>query len=279
MKERVTLTVDEDLLRRIDSRVDGETVKNRSHAVELLLRKALQGTSPAFAVILAGGKGARLRPLTDATPKSLIDINGKPIVQYNIDLCLRYGIKDIILCVGHLKEQIKAHYGDGAKFGARITYLDEDQPLGTAGCLRPLRGVAQAPFVVMNGDELKDINLHQLFEAHLDTGARATIALTTVDDPSAYGVALLDGTRIVRFVEKPRKEDAPSKLINAGLYILAPDVLELIPSGFAMLEQDVFPKLAKAGALHGYPFAGQWFDTGTPERFEHARRDWRGFRS
>ena len=277
MKERITLTIDRDLLRRIDGRVDGEAVKNRSHAVELLLRKAFKGTVPTVAVILAGGKGTRLQPLTDRLPKSLVDLNGRPIVQYNIDLCARHGIREIILCVGHLKEQIIAYYGDGSRHGVRITYLEENQPLGTAGCLRSLRGRVNETFIVMNGDELKDINLQQLYEAHLDAGARATIALTTVDDPSAYGVALLDGTRIVRFVEKPRKEDAPSKLINAGLYLLEPDVLDLIPSGFAMLEHDVFPKLAKEGSLHGYPFAGQWFDTGTLERYERAKREWRGF--
>ncbi len=268
MKERVTLTIDEDLLRRIDGRVDGNAVKNRSHAIELLLRKAFRGTTPTTAAILAGGKGGR------GTPEALADVKGAPMIQHNIDLCVRFGIRDIILIAGPLNERLRSIYGDGEHHNVRITYLDEKEPLGTAGCLRLLRERVKETLIVLNGDELKDVNLQRLYEAHLESGARATIALTTVEDPSSYGAALLDGSRILRFVEKPRKEDAPSKLINAGLYLLEPDVLDLIPAGFATLEQDVFPKLAKAGTLQGYPFAGQWFDM---DALERARKEWRGF--
>lgn len=279
MKDRVTLTIDRDVLKIIDERIDGTTIKNRSHAVELLLRQSLKSAIPTTAIILAGGKGTRLKPLTDKTPKSLVDLNGQPIIQYNLDLCRRYGIKNVILSVGHMKDQIIRHYGDGSALGLNITYVEEKEPLGTAGPLRMLKGKITESFIVMNGDELKDINLARLYHAHIENSAKATIALTTVDDPSAYGVALMDGNRIVRFVEKPKKEDAPSKLINAGLYILEPEVLNYIPEGYAMWELDVFPKLAKEGTLFGYPFSGQWFDTGTMERLQHAGKSWKGFSS
>jgi len=121
-------------------------------------------------------------------------------------------------------------------------------------------------FIVSNGDELKNINIPRMFRLHKRKNALGTIALTTVDNPSDYGVARLDGSRIIEFVEKPKKQDAPSNLINAGFYILEPEVIDMIPDGFSMLEKDVFPKLAKMNRLRGFPFAGQWFDIGTIER-------------
>lgn len=277
MKERVTLTLDEGVLDAVDKTVDSVTIKNRSHAVELLLRKAMRGTAPSTAVILAGGKGTRLKPLTDHTPKPLIEIKGRPILDYNIDLCRRFGITDIILSVGHLGEKIKEHYGDGTRHGVRISYIEEKEPLGTAGPLRMLRGKLTETFVLMNADELKDVSLLKMYRVHLDHGSTATIALTTVEDPSAYGVAVLDGNKIVGFVEKPKRNQAPSNLINSGLYMLEPSVIDLVPEGYAMMETDVFPKLAKEGTLYGYPFSGQWFDTGTKERLERVRRNWKGF--
>jgi len=279
MKDRVTLTLDRGILKVVDERIDGVHVKNRSHAVELLIRQSLHGSAPIAAVILAGGKGTRLKPLTDKLPKSLVPVNSKPILQYNIDLCKRYNIKNIIISVGHMAEQIMDHYGDGSKFGVNITYVHEKEPMGTAGPLRMIKEKLNGTFVLMNADELKDINLAKMFQAHLENGGKATIALTTVEDPSAYGVAMMDGNKIVRFVEKPKKDEAPSKLINAGLYLLEPEIISLIPEGYAMMEFDVFPKLAKDSLLFGYPFSGQWFDIGTPERLQKAAKEWKGFQN
>ena len=130
-----------------------------------------------------------------------------------------------------------------------------------------------------NADELKDVNLDDMYLFHKENKAIGTIALTTVQDPSAYGVAKLQGNKILEFIEKPKKEDAPSNLINSGLYILEPEVLNYVPEGEepVSIERDVFPKLAEAGKLFGYHFAGQWFDTGSLERFDTARKNWKGF--
>lgn len=275
MKERVTLTLDSDLLGKIDSLVDGTEVKNRSHAVEKLLFKALGANVPRKALILAGGQGTRLRPLTLEIPKALIPIHGKTLTEHLFDLFRKHGITDIVMAVGHMKDKIKIYFGDGSRFGLRISYIEEDTPLGTAGCLRLAKDVFLEPFVVTNGDELKQINIEEMFSLHKDSKALATIALTTVDDPSQYGVARLDGTRILEFVEKPKKEDAPSNLINSGFYILQPEVVSMIPKGKAMFETDVFPKLAKKGRLCGYPFSGQWFDTGNIERYDRAIKEWK----
>ena len=122
---------------------------------------------------------------------------------------------------------------------------------------------------------MKNVNIEEMYKVHKENNALATIALTTVHDPSAYGVARLSGSKILEFVEKPLKENAPSNLINAGFYIIEPEVVDMIPNGFSMLEKDVFPKLAKQGRLFGYPFSGQWFDTGNIERYEKALKEWK----
>ena len=146
--------------------------------------------------------------------------------------------------------------------------------MGTAGPLKLAKKYLKDSFIVSNGDELKNINIPRMFRLHKRKNALATIALTTVDDPSNYGVARLDGSRIVEFVEKP--SNPPSNLINAGFYILEPEVIDMIPNGFSMLEKDVFPKLAKMGRLRGFPFAGQWFDIGNIERYRIAEKKWEG---
>lgn len=276
MKERITITLDKNLIGQIDKRIDGINIKNRSQEIENLLSEALGTNIPSKAVLLVGGKGTRLRPLTDKTPKALLEIHKKAVTEHIFDLIKKYGIRDVVLCVGHLKENIKDYFGDGSKFGVNITYIEEDEPLGTAGPLKLGRKYLKDSFIVSNGDELKNINIPRMFRLHKRKDALATIALTTVEDPSHYGVARLDGSRIVEFVEKPKKEDAPSNLINAGFYILEPEVIDMIPDGFSMLEKDVFPQLAKLGRLRGFPFAGQWFDIGTIERYKLAEKQWKG---
>jgi NDP-sugar pyrophosphorylase family protein len=281
MKERVTLTIEKELLSQIDAKVDGSQVKNRSHAVELYLRRALRGRVPSKALILAGGKSEKMQPLTKTTPKSMIKIQGKPMLEHNIELLKRFGITDIIISVGYLKEQIIDYFMDGATFGVTITYIEEDaqNPLGTAGPIKKAKKyLDESSFLVLNADELKDINLEKLYKEHLRNEAAATIALTTVKDPSEFGVAMLDGNHILRFVEKPPTGTAPSKLINAGLYIFEPSVIDMIPEGFAKLETDLFPKLAGQGKLVGYPFSGQWANPETPEWISKIEEEWEGFK-
>jgi len=273
MKERITITLDSELIKQIDKRIDGEMIKNRSQQIDLLLTKSLGTDRPEKAVILVGGKGTRLRPLTYKTPKCMLDINGKTITEHLFDLLKKYGIRDIILSVGHLKEKIMEYYGDGSKFGVNITYVEEEEPLGTAGPLKLAKKHLKSSFIVTNGDELKNINIPRMFRLHKRKDALATIALTTVTDPSHYGVARLTGSRILEFVEKPK--ESPSNLINAGFYIMEPEIIDMIPDGFSMLEKDVFPKLAKQGHLRGFPFAGQWFDVGNLEKYEMAKKKWK----
>ena len=225
------------------------------------------------AVILCGGMGTRLRPITYEIPKVLIPVQGKPVLEHLIDLLKREGVDDLVLSVGHLRDKIRAHCGDGQQLGVRISYLEESSPLGTAGPLR-LLDPPQEPFIVSNGDELKDINIREMLALHSQTRALATVALTQVENPTVYGVARLEGSLIKEFIEKPLHPQ--SNLVNAGLYILSPQVIDLVPEGFAMLEKDVFPQIARQGRLAGFPFSGQWFDTGNFERYEKAIREWKG---
>jgi mannose-1-phosphate guanylyltransferase len=278
MKERVTVTLEQDILEDVDRIVGTEHIKNRSHAVEVLLKKALGKRCPKKAVILCGGKGTRLRPITQEIPKPLIPIHGKALIEHLIDLFKKYDIYDIILSVGYKKEKVMEYFGDGTRFGVKISYIEEseDAPLGTAGPLKKARSILTDTFIVTNGDELKDLNLEEMYDIHKSNNSTATIALTTVPDPSNYGVADLSGSRILRFIEKPPKEEAPSNLINSGLYILEPEVLDIIPDGQASIERDVFPIVAHNGKLFGYPFSGQWHDTGDILRYEKALKEWKG---
>ena len=279
MKERITLTIDRKILDRLDTMVDGLDIRNRSHAIELVLSKYLSMRELRTALILCGGEGTRMRPITYETPKALVPVQGKPLVEHMFDLLKKYGVSDVILSVGYLKEKIIAEKSNWSKLGLTISFVEETAPMGTGGPLRLAKDRLARTFIVSNGDELKDINIMDMHEAHKRNRALATIALTTIEDPSQYGVARLEGERIIEFVEKPKKGKEPSKLLNAGFYIMEPEVLEMIPKGPCSLEKDVFPKLAKMGRLYGFHFSGQWFDTGTLERYEKALKGWKGIKA
>ena len=276
-KKKVSMTIDSEMLRKIGSMVDGVKVRNLSQAVESLLFKALIERMSPKAFVLAGGKGTRLRPITYEIPKPLVPLQNKPILEHVIDLLRTYDVRDIIISIGYLGEKIKEYFHDEKRLGVKITFVEEQEELGTGGPLRLAKNILKETFIMVNGDNLLNIDLYKMYQFHTETRATATIALTTVDDPSNYGVAVLEGNKIVKFVEKPRREDAPSKLINTGLYILEPKVIDLVPpSGPSFIEKDVFPRIAEKGELYGYLFSGQWFDTGTPERYEKALKEWRG---
>lgn len=227
------------------------------------------------AIILAGGLGTRLRPLTYEIPKPLIPIHGKPLIYHLINLFRKYGINEIILAIGHMADIIQKQIKPGSDYGFNINYVIEEEPLGTAGCLNLLKNKLTETFAMTNGDELKDFDIKEMIDFHKNTGGLATIALLEVEDPSKYGVARLKENKILEFIEKPKKEEAPSNLINSGFYILEPEIIDLIKDKkFAMMETDIFPVLAKQGKLFGYKFKGQWFDTGTFERYEKAIKEW-----
>jgi len=274
-RERLTITLREDILKELDSMVDGIKIRNRSHAIEIVLSKALGGRKIKKALILAGGKGTRMRPLTYEIPKPMIPLKGKPLVQHIMELCRKYDIRDIILSVGYLGDKVKQHFGDGSNLGIRISYVEEKEELGTAGPLNLAKGMLDGPFLMFNGDVLCTLDIPDFIRFHEENKGLVTIALTQVEDTSSFGVVKMKGDKIVEFIEKPSAGEE-SKLINAGVYIIEPEIFRYLPKGKASIERDIFPQLAREGKLYGYHFEGSWLDTGTPEAYERAIKQWKG---
>ncbi len=274
MKERITLTIDRDILEKIDGKVDGSTVKNRSHAVELLLIKALSSNRLQKGVILAGGGIAA----TKEHPVSLLEIvQGKCVLEWNIKLLKRYGVKEVVVCIPKGAIDIKEKCSSEL-MGVSVTFIEEEYPLGTAGSLKALQSFITETTVVCYADDIKKVDLDDMYVFHKNNHKTCTIALTTVDDPSEFGVVVLQGTKIIDFIEKPPLHSAPSNLINAGVFIIEPEFLKGIPDGFSAIEQDVFPKLAKHEELIGYIFSGQWLRIKTSDDLEKARTEWKGLK-
>ena len=242
-----------------------------------MLQKTLGSDIPKQAVLLLGGKGKRFRPITYEIPKALLPIKGKTVPEHLINLFKHYNITDLIFSLGYKANDVIKYYGDGTKYGVNIKYIFEKQPVGSAGALKMAKPHLKNNFIVTNGDELKDINLREFYRFHKRNGGKVTVGLTTVNNPYAYGVAKMNGNSIIEFIEKPKPNKAPSNLINSGISMWNSSVLDMIPDDFSMYETDVFPKLAKKKQLMGYIFSGQWFDTGTPERYEKAIKEWKGF--
>ncbi|MBU2229373.1 NTP transferase domain-containing protein [Patescibacteria group bacterium] len=274
-RSRITITLRKDLIPFLDQTIDGTKIRNRSHAIEYILGKYLQGPKIRQAVILAGGKGVQMRPLTYEMPKTMIPVHGKHILQHIIETLRDQRIRDITVLIGHLGEMIQDHFKDGSKFGVKITYEKEKHQYGTAGSLRQLKNKLNDSFLLIYGDVLSEVNFIEFIEFHKSHNQIASMALTSQDHPTEYGVVNLQGSKSVKFEEKPEKKPGLSHLINAGMYILEPNIFKYIPpKGYVSLEQDVLPDLAKKGRLFGYPFSGQWFDVATPEIYESVIKEW-----
>jgi len=227
------------------------------------------------AIILAGGLGERLRPLTDETPKPLLPALGKPIVQHTIGYLKNHGVKNIILSIGYKADVIQEYFGDGSQLGVNISYCIEDEPLGTGGAVKKAAAGLTEPFILTWGDELKDIDYSGLRDAYLRNNCRITMVLTPRDDVQQFGVAKLEGEKIAYFVEKPKPEEAPSNLINAGAFIINPKCLEMLPEGKSSIERDCFEKLAPKGEISAFIHKSQWYPTDTLERYTDACRNFK----
>jgi mannose-1-phosphate guanylyltransferase len=226
------------------------------------------------AVILVGGQGTRLRPLTDRTRKDMLPLVDRPLLAYTFEHLARHGVDRSIVSCGYLPDQIEAVFGD-RHAGMSLAYAIEDEPLGTGGAIGYAGRELEGTFFALNGDSLREADLGEMVAFHRSTGGKATILLTPVADPSRYGLVRTgaDG-RVETFLEKPRPEEIDTDLINAGLYVLEPEVLELVPPGCAVsIEREVFPQLAAEGSVFGLALSGYWLDVGTPESYLQAHRD------
>lgn len=229
------------------------------------------------AIILVGGYGTRLRPLTWTTPKQMLPIVGRPMIERVVAGLGAQGVTDAILSLGYRPDAFIDAYPDGTCAGVSLHYAVEPEPLDTAGAVRFAAEEAgvENRFVVVNGDVLTDLDLRSLWDRHAETGAEGTIALTPVDDPSRYGVVPIDDHgRVIEFVEKPPPGEAPTNWINAGTYVLEPSVIDRIPPGERVsIERVVFPAMAADGSLYGFHSDAYWVDAGTPETFLQVQLD------
>jgi mannose-1-phosphate guanylyltransferase len=215
------------------------------------------------ALILAGGAGTRLRPLTETVPKPVLPLAGRPHIAYLIDWLAGHGVDDVVVSCGHLADGVRAALRD--LDGPPVRYVEEPDPRGTAGAVRYAEDLLADRFCVLNGDILCDLDLSALIDHHRSSGAAATIALHPVADPSAYGlVRRREDGEITAFLEKPDPAEIDTDEINAGAYLLERSVLERIPAdGEVSIEREVFPEMIGQG-LHGVRLDGYWLDIGTP---------------
>lgn len=232
------------------------------------------------ALILAGGKGTRLRPLTVYTPKPIVPVMNRPFLLYQIDVLKKAGIEDITLSLSYQPDKIQHVLGNGSDFGVNLRYITEPTPMGTGGAYRFAADALREPTIVFNGDILTNLDIAALLDFHSSKGAEATISLTPVSDPSRYGLVETDDSgRVLRFIEKPSPEEAAKlniNTINAGVYILEPSILDIIAKGEnKSFEYDVFPEiLRRETPFFAYTMSSEyWLDIGTPTSYLRAHHD------
>jgi NDP-sugar pyrophosphorylase family protein len=229
------------------------------------------------AILLAGGKGTRLRPLTIHTPKPIVPIFNRPFLHYQIDLLKQVPeIDEVILSLNYQPRRIEEIFGDGSELGISIRYVVEPAPLGTAGAVRYAGDNLTESVVVFNGDVLTQIDLAAVIRLHRERQAKATIVLTPVENPTAYGLVETDASgNVTRFLEKPKADEITTSNINAGIYILEPDTFDRIPQDVAWsIERSYFPSLIERGETFvAHVYDGYWIDIGTPEKYTQVHRD------
>ncbi len=221
------------------------------------------------ALILAGGLGTRLRPLTYTIPKPLVPLLGKPLVGHIID-SLPPQVDSVVLAVSYMKDVLEGYFREHDP-GREVILVNEDRPLGTGGAIKNVSRYLDGTFIAFNGDVVCSLDLEAMLRYHRSHGGIGTLSLWPVEDPTAFGVVALSGQRIMKFQEKPKREEAASDLINAGVYVFEQEILDHIPSGVVSLERQVFPYILDQG-LNGYRFDGYWIDCGTRENFLKAQR-------
>lgn len=228
------------------------------------------------AIIMAGGEGKRLRPITCTVPKPMVPLLNKPIIDYSLELLKKHGFSEAVITVHYLAKVILEHIGNGQSFGLSVTYSDPGLKLGTAGSMKFALCGAREPVLVLSGDGITDIDLSELVAAHRKSGADATIVLKSVDEPTEYGVALTDRSgMITRFIEKPEKNELFSDYANTGIYIIEPSAIELIADGADFdFSKDLFPLMLEKGMkLFGYKTEAYWCDIGNVSEYRRAQYD------
>src|ERR671926_285542 len=228
------------------------------------------------AIILVGGLGTRLRPITYDVPKAMVPLRNRPFMGYMMDFLRAGGLGGAVLSMGYLPDPIQGYFQGQNLNGFSINYAVEDHALGTAGGIKNTEAYLDGEsFVVVNGDVLSGMDLRVAIERHKESDALATIVLTSVEDPTAYGLVEVDHDMLVhRFIEKPAADEVTTSLVNAGIYVLEPEVLDMIPAGQEVsIEREIFPHLQAEGRLRAYVSSSYWRDIGTPKSYLAASHD------
>ncbi len=273
MVDRVTITIKSEILKKLDKMIDKKIIRNRSHAVENLLVKALNKIEIDTVLIMAGGDGVNLRPITYEMPKALIPIKGRPVLEHHLNVFKKYDIRNIFISVNHMHNKIIEHFGNGSRLGMNIQYFVEDKPLGTAGALANLRRQMKNTLAMINVDTLiSNLNIPEVYEFHKREAKQATVLLSTSDNTRKFGVVKMHGNSVRDFMEKPTKSE--SKLVNAGFCLLEPEALKLVPEKKFMIEE-LFKILANKNQLSGCLHDGAVFDVADHEGYERAIKEWK----
>lgn len=266
-KTRLTITLPPELVAEIDRLIDKRTVRNRSHAIELLLRQSLAPTVTTAVLLTGGPQPGELLP-------ALLPIQGQALILLTVNELMLHGIRRFIVLAGGNEPQIQTVLAPGIYRTAQVHYVNERQPLGTAGALKAAEHLLDdKPFLVLHGDVATNISVRDLVRFHVEQNRLATIAVKPRPAEPRYGKVMLEGSRIVDFIPKPHEPGVG--IVNTGVYLLEPEVLALIDPGVsAQLEVDVFPRLAKLGQLSAFPFQGIWYDISQPEDYKMAQLRW-----
>jgi mannose-1-phosphate guanylyltransferase/phosphomannomutase len=265
-KARITITLRQDLLPLLDHFVDGKNIRNRSHAIEYILGKHL-GMGIQHAVVLAGVD-------EHGTLPALTHVRNRPAIAYTFEMLRAHGIRNVILVVNKNGQPLKDLVGDGAQWGLRVVYVEDQEGSGTAHALSLVAPFVKQTFLVIYSDMLADINLSDFVENHKQGGLVCSVALSYNRSPEQYGVARMEGTRVVEYSEKPGKEGKHG-MMNAGLYICEPKIFDYITKDTHSLEKEVLSKIAADKNLLGYPFQGKWFDISKEGGRIRAEQEWR----
>lgn len=274
-RARITITLNGELLKKIDRLIDGEKIRNRSHAIEFVISRNLEPTL-SKAVILAGGHGTKLRPFTYEVPKALLPINGKPLLEHLIVSLKKAGIDEIVLCTGYLGRKIREYFGTGQKMGVHISYSEEKGSLGTGGAvLKAKKYLEDQPFLLIHGDIVTTLSFSDLISFHIKEGGLITAVLTTLSKPSEFGQLTLHGVKLVTFYQKSQSP-IKSHLVNCGIYVLEPTVFEYFPkSKKSFYFEDILEKCIKEKLVNGFVTNEKWFDVENPENYEKAIKEFR----
>ena len=258
MRKRITITIDSRILDKVDKRIDGIEIRNRSHAIESILDSVLLKGGPKRAVIFAGGEGVKFNG--KLIPKCLVDIRGKPILYYLLEELKRNGILNIIITISNNGNRIIEYFGDGMKNGMKINYVKEPMPLGTYGALyNVITMIGSTPFFAMNGDQIFRMDMNKMYNQHIETNALATISLITQNvSVKKSSVTKIEGNKVVEFVTRPKEGNG---LVSSGVYVFDSVISEFLIAEEKTLavEDALLPQLAKLQKLHGYVYPGPWY--------------------